>query len=122
LAVNCYVEPVYTLDADLVLTADNLLALREHLEAQGFATEMHEHSLNAKPAESGLRIQFTKDERYQDFPMRAITADVLGNAVRVACLEDVTRGELWAYVRLAERYPELKSLYSSELRELIERG
>ena len=139
LAVNCYVEPVYTLDADLVLIAANLPAVRAHLETQGFVTEMHEHSLNAKPAESDLRIQFTKDERYQDFLIRAITAEVLGNPVKIACLEDVTRGKLWAYgdprrrlskrkkdeldlIRLAERYPELKSLYPSELREQIERG
>jgi hypothetical protein len=138
-AVNCYVEPVYSLDADLVSIAAKLAAVRAHLETQGFATEMHEHSLNAKPAESDLRIQFTKDERYQDFLLRAITAEVLGNAVKIACLEDVTRGKLWAYgdprrrlskrtkdeldlIRLAERYPELQSLYPSDLREQIERG
>ena len=59
--------------------------------------------------------------------------------MKVACREDVTQGKLWAYadprrrltkrkkdeldlIRLAEAYPELKSLYSSELRELLDRG
>ena len=66
-------------------------------------------------------------------------AEVLGIRVKVACREDVTQGKLWAYadprrrltkrkkdeldlIRLAEAYPELKSLYSSELRELLDRG
>jgi hypothetical protein len=38
LAVNCYVEPVYTLDADLVVIAASLPELAAHLEAQGFKT------------------------------------------------------------------------------------
>jgi hypothetical protein len=41
LAVNCYVEPVYTLDADLVVT--------EHLPLD---------------PSSELRVQFSTDERY----------------------------------------------------------
>jgi hypothetical protein len=48
LAVNCYVEPVYTLDADLVVIAASLPELTAHLEAQGFKTEVHKHSVNAQ--------------------------------------------------------------------------
>lgn len=117
LAVNCYVEPVYTLDADLVMARPG-----------------------AVPApESQLRIQFTTDARYQAFLSRAVEADVLGVRVKVACLEDVTQGKLWAYgdsrrrlskrkkdeldlIRLAESYPVLKECYPSELREQLERG
>ena len=57
----------------------------------------------------------------------------------MACRENVTQGKLWAYgdphrrlskrkkdeldlIRLAEAYPELKSLYPSELREQLDRG
>jgi hypothetical protein len=36
LAVNCYVEPVYTLDADLVVIASGLPQLAAYLQAQGF--------------------------------------------------------------------------------------
>ena len=58
LAVNCYVEPVYTLDADLVVITASLPQLTEHLDVQGFISE--------------LRIQFTTDERYQGFPARSV--------------------------------------------------
>jgi len=139
LAVNCYVEPVYTLDADIVVIARSLAELTAHLEAQGFKTEVHAHSVNALPPGSDLRIQFTTDERYQTFLARSVEAKVLGTRVRVACLEDVTRGKLWAYgdpsrrlskrkkdeldlIRLAEAYPELKSIYPVELREQLDRG
>jgi hypothetical protein len=47
LAVNCYVEPVYTLDAGIVGIAASLPELTAHLEAQGFKTEVHNHSVNA---------------------------------------------------------------------------
>jgi len=83
LAVNYYVEPVYSLDAEPVVIAASLPELTAHLEAQGFKTE--------------LRIQFTTDERYQAFPARSVAANVLGMQVKVACREDVTQGSLWAY-------------------------
>jgi hypothetical protein len=139
LAVNCYVEPVYTLDADLVVIASKLSLLSAHLREQGFRTEEHPHSVNALAAGSQLRIQFTTDERYQTFLERSVESEVLGIHVRVACLEDVTRGKLWAYsdpqrrlskrkkdeldlIRLAESYPELTSLYPSELQDQLKRG
>ena len=43
LAVNCYVEPVYTLDADIVVIARSLSMLSAHLQEQGFKTEEHPH-------------------------------------------------------------------------------
>jgi hypothetical protein len=98
LAVNFYVEPVYTLDADLVAIASSLRQLAEHLQAQGFRTDYHPNSLlSVQAPESQLRIQFTTDERYQAFLSRSVYAQVLGIRVRVACLEDVTQGKLWAY-------------------------
>jgi len=118
LAVNCYVEPVYTLDADIVVRA---------------------HPFNSFARGSELRIQFTTDERYQAFPARSVEAEVLGIRVKIACVDDVTQGKLWAYsdsrrrlskrkkdeldlIRLAEACPRLKSLYPIELQNLIERG
>jgi len=67
LAVNCYAEPVYTLDADIVVVAAKLSAIREDLIAHGFLVEQFQHSLNAKMTGSDLRIQFSLDPRYQDF-------------------------------------------------------
>jgi len=137
LAVNCYVEPVYTLDADIVVIARRLPELTADLDKQGFKIEVHPHSVNALAAGSDLRIQFTTDERYQEFLTRAVEAPVLGTRVRIACLEDVTRGKLWAYgdpqrrlskrkkdeldlIRLAEAFPELTSLYPGELRAQLD--
>ena len=53
--------------------------------------------MNALAPGSELRIQFTTDERYQPFLARSVEAEVLGIGVRIACLEDVMRGKLWAY-------------------------
>lgn len=139
LAVNCYVEPVYTLDADVVVIESNLPKVSARLREQGFRTEEHPHSVNALAPGSELRIQFTTDERYQAFPGRAVEAEVLGVRVRIAGLEDVTRGKLWAYgdprrrlskrkkdeldlIRLAEAHPELRSLYPRELQDQLDRG
>jgi hypothetical protein len=139
LAVNCYVEPVYTLDAGIVVAASRLTQLSAHLREDGFRVEEHSHSVNLLAPGSDLRIQFTTDERYQGFLARSTDAEILGVCVKVACLEDVTRGKLWAYsdpqrrltkrkkdeldlIRLAESYPELKSLYTRELQEQLERG
>jgi hypothetical protein len=122
LAINCYVEPVYTLDADIVVKM-----------------EEHQHSLNVRPPRSDLRIQFTADERYQAFLTRCVDGDVLELRVKVASLEDVAQSKLWVYgdprrrlsmrkkdeldlIRLAEADPALKSLYPSELIEQIDRG
>ncbi len=66
-----------------------------------------------------------------------MSAEILGIQVSVACLEDATRGKLWAYadpaqrlskrkkdeldlIRLAEAYPKLKALYPAELRQQLE--
>ena len=135
LAVNCYVEPVYTLDADLVAVAESLPQLTVSLQEGGFQTQEHTHSLNALTPGSKLRIQFTRDERYQAFLPQSVEAEVLGQRVKIACLEDVTQGKLWAYldpqrplskrkkdeldlIRLAEAYPALKSMYPEELATL----
>ena len=95
--------------------------------------------MNARPPGSDLRIQFTTDERYQAFLPRSVEAEVLGVRVRVACLEDVTQGKLWAYgdprrrlskrkkdeldlIRLAEAYPMLRAQYPAELQQQLDRG
>ena len=139
LAVNSFVEPVYTLDAGLVVIASGLRGLAENLREQGFAIEEHEHSLIAQGPGSDLRIQLTTDSRYQAFLTRSVEAVVLGIPVRVACLQDTTQGKLWAYgdpqrrfskrkkdeldlIRLAEAWLELRAMYPRELLELIDRG
>ncbi|MGH9791875.1 MAG: hypothetical protein ACRD5W_11750 [Candidatus Acidiferrales bacterium] len=132
MAVNCFVEPVYTLDADFVLIAARRDALKRELVQSGFSLEEFAHSLNAHAPESELRIQFTTDPRYQEFVTRAEEKEVLGVKVRVARLEDLVQGKIWAFLdpqrrltkrkkdeldllRLAEAYPHLRKLYPPEL-------
>jgi hypothetical protein len=139
LAVNCYVEPVYALDADIVMIAAGLPKLTTYLREQGFTTEEYPHSLNVQSPGSDLRIQFTTDDRYQVFLDRAVESEVLGIRVKIANLADVTQGKLWAYgdpqrrlskrkkdeldlIRLAEAHPELKSKLPPELTDQIDRG
>jgi hypothetical protein len=95
LAVNCYVEPVYTMDADLVLVAEQLPQLSVRLADAGFKVDRFPHSINAQRGGSQLRIQFTTDARYEDFPVRATRQTVLGESVMVASLEDLFQGKLY---------------------------
>jgi hypothetical protein len=132
LAVNCYVEPVYTVDVDLVVVAANLPQIERELEAAGFKIERFAHSMNARRAGSKLTIQFTTDARYQDFLADAAEHDVLGVDVPVATLENIIRGKVWAWqdanrrlskrkkdeldlIRIAEAYPEERHLIPNEI-------
>ena len=136
-AVSCYVEPVYTLDADFVVIASQTAALERQLVARGFSVQTFPHSLNTQAPESELRIQFSTDPRYQGFLDRAQEREVLGISVRVAALEDVVQGKLWAYsdpqrrlskrkkdeldlLRLGEAYSGVRSSFPEELRKLLE--
>lgn len=138
LAVNCYVEPVYTVDADIVVVADHLPAIREELAAAGFRIEQFLHSLNAKKADSKLNVQFTQDARYQSFIHRASLREVLGHSVPVAALKDIVQGKVWAWsdeqrrlskrkkdeldlIRIAEAYPELQTEMPREIIAQLER-
>ncbi len=107
LAINAYVEPVYTMDADFVLTAAQLPHAEAALGAAGFMLEDFPHALNALRPGSRLRIQFTKDLRYSPFPSRAERRDVRGRNPRVTTLADLVQGNVWAWSdpnrRLSER-------------------
>jgi hypothetical protein len=134
LAINCFVEPVYTLDADFVVIASHIAELKRELVQSGFRVEEFAHSLNAQAPASELRIQFTSDPRYQNFLGKAEEKEVLGVPVCVAALEDLVQGKLWAYLdpqrrmtkrkkdeldllRLAEAFPRLRTLYPPELQQ-----
>lgn len=95
-----------------------------------------EWSLNAQHPGSELRIQFTKDPRYQAFPASAHPAQVLGCEARVASLRDLVTGKSLArsdpkrrlsklkkdeadLIRLAEDHPEVRPLLPQELRRQL---
>ena len=70
LAVNQYVEPAVTLDADFAITASD--GVRKALEEAGFVVEPFPHSMSATQPGSRLRIQITINNRYGSFPSRAV--------------------------------------------------
>jgi len=139
LAVNCYVEPVYTIDADIVVVTKNLDAIANELREAGFGIQQFEHSLNARKAAGQLNIQFTQDVRYQDFIARAQPQQVLGQSVPVADLKDIIQGKVWVWsdrqrrlskrkkdeldlIRIGEAYPEVREKLPAEIASQLEGG
>lgn len=137
LAVNCYVEPVFTIDADIVVALEDLGSIQVELIARGFEVIEHPHSVNAQMAGSELRIQFTVDQRCQEFLADTSVKLVLGERVPVASLENIVRGRVWAWsdprrrlskrkkdeldlIRIAEKYPELRTLIPLVINEQLE--
>jgi hypothetical protein len=137
LAVNCYVEAVYTLDADIVVVSSDLPQIRKDLERANFSVEEFPHSLNATMAGSDLRIQFTTDPLYQDFLNNPTLHEVLGQKVPVASLANVVRGKVWAWgddsrrlskrkkdeldlIRIAEKHSEFRGMMPAAIIQQIE--
>jgi hypothetical protein len=137
LAVNCYVEPVLTVDADIVVIATQLESVRADLATLGFVLESFPHSLNATMPGSKLRIQITLDHRYQEFLKDTEVKDVLDQQAPVASIVNVVRGKIWAWsdekrratkrkkdeldlMRLLEAYPELREMMPPAISKQIE--
>jgi len=94
-AVNAYVEPVVTLDVDIVIAAVDRLDVERAL-AEEFIIERFPHSVNVTAAGSDVRIQIQTDVRYQAFVERAGPREVLGVTLPVARIEDLLQGKVWA--------------------------
>jgi hypothetical protein len=94
-AVNAYVEPLVSLDLDLVV-ATAQMSEAESLLKNAFRVEQFEHSLNVSLKGSDLRVQIQTDPRYAEFISRASKRSVLGFDLPVASLEDVLKGKVWA--------------------------
>jgi hypothetical protein len=94
-AVNAYVEPLVSLDLDLVIAVEQLTQAEALLKSR-YEVERFSHSLNISAAGSELRVQLQTDPRYFEFVTRATGRDVLGIALPVASLEDVLQGKVWA--------------------------
>jgi hypothetical protein len=136
LAVNCYVEPVYTLDADIVIVSRELEPIKPELNAAGFAVQEFPHSLNATMPGSELRIQFSLYPRYQEFLTPTELREVLGEQVPVASLPNIVRGKIWAWsdqerrptkrkkdeldlMRILEAHEELREMMPREIGEQV---
>jgi len=126
LAVNAYVEPVVSLDLDVVVDMKDIDKVCKETAAKGLKVERFEHSVNLTSPKSDLRIQIQTDSRYQEFISHSSPKEILGYKINVACIEDVLQGKVWAYLdeqrrrskrqkdltdimRLMEAYPLLES-------------
>jgi len=138
LAVNAYVDPVVSLDIDIVIAVADMGSASIAAKGRGLKVEQFEHSVNMSDPRSDLRIQVQTDPRYQDFILRAELRDVLGYRMRVANLEDVLQGKVWAYMdqtrrkskrqkdladilRIIESYPQLGTKLPPSLQEELEK-
>ncbi len=98
LAVNAYVEPVVSLDLDIVVAMEDIEEVCEAAKHKGLRVEKFEHSVNLTSPKSDLRVQLQTDVRYQEFISRSRTKQVLGYRMKVATMEDVLQGKVWAYL------------------------
>jgi len=136
LAVNAYAEPVVSLDLDIIVALENLETVLKTAKAV-FRIQRFAHSVNLSTDKSDLRIQLQTDSRYQDFISRAANHTVLGYRMKVARVEDVLQGKVWAYLddqrrkskrqkdladiaRLVEAYPSLAEILPAAIKERIE--
>jgi hypothetical protein len=114
LAVNAYVEPVVSLDLDIVIITDRVDAFLI-MAQRFFKVKRYQHNINLETKQSDLRIRVHLDQRYQDFISRATRKKVLGQPMKVAALEDVFQGKLWAYLdkqrRMSKRQKDLADIY-----------
>src|SRR3972149_3751089 len=74
-AVNAYVEPLVSLDLDLVVAVDQLEQVEALLEPH-YDLKRFPHSLNVAMSGSDLRVQIQTDRRYSSFVERAVMQTV----------------------------------------------
>ena len=129
-AVNAYVEPLVSLDLDVVVAANQLERLESRLR-EAFHVEKFPYSVNVSQTGSDLRIQVQTDPRYAPFLKGASERDVLGTPLPVAAVEDVLQGKIWAVsdeerpskrqkdladiARLLEQFPHLRARVPADI-------
>jgi len=137
LAVNAYVEPVVSLDVDIVVAVDNIVTVANAARAQKMKVEEFPHSVNITGSESDLRIQVQTDPRYQSFIASATVKEILGYKMKVASLDNVLQGKVWAYMddtrrrskrqkdladisRIIETYPEVTTNIPQKVKDQLQ--
>ncbi len=136
LAVNAYAEPVVSLDLDVIVATNDIETACKAVEVH-FKIERFAHSVNLSSDKSDLRIQLQIDQRYQNFIARAAIHSVLGYEMKVATVEDVLQGKIWAYsdeqrrkskrhkdladiIRLVETHPHLADKLPDSIRKIVD--
>jgi hypothetical protein len=138
LAINAYVEPVFTADADIVIALSEVDRFAAALSELGYRVERYPFSLNFRKAGSDLSLQVSTDPVYQGLLDRAVRKKVLDVESNVASLHDLVEGKIRAWsdperrlskrakdqtdlFRIAESYPEMTTLLPERLKaEIIE--
>lgn len=132
-AVNAYVEPVVTLDLDIVVAIEQMNLVREVL-SRDFQWQEFPHSMNVTVPGSDVRVQIQRDPALSDFLERAERKNVLGIMLPVAALPDLLKAKIEAareptrrgskkakdiadIQRLSEAYPEIDPLIPPGIRE-----
>lgn len=129
--VNAYVEPLVSLDLDIVVATDQVDALIDALDER-YTIKTFPHSINIEMPGSDLRIQIQTDKRYKSFVEHASQKSVLGLEMSVGSLEDILQGKVWAALdpmrrgskrqkdladiaRIIESYPHLRENVPAEI-------
>lgn len=136
-AVNHWAdEPMVTQDVDFVVATEAIEKAVALLEAEGFTSSRFEWAVNFKGS-SKVSLQLSTEVFYQDFPSRAVPADVHGILLRAASLRDTLAGKIKAWSaserrqskrikdlgdisRLVESHPSLWAELPPALQEQIE--
>jgi hypothetical protein len=77
---------------------DDIEEVCKAAKRRGLRVEKFEHSVNLTSPKSDLRIQLQTDVRYQEFISRSRTKQIFGYRMKVAIMEDVLQGKIWAYM------------------------
>jgi len=137
LAVNAYVEPVVSLDVDIVVAVGNIVTVVKAARMHKMKVEEFPHSFNLTGSESDLRIQVQTDPRYQRFIETATVKEILGYRMKVATLENILQGKVWAFMddtrrrskrqkdladisRIIETYPELTTKIPQKVKDQLQ--
>ena len=135
LAVNAYVEPVVSLDLDIVIVTSSIDEFIKN-SIKHFKIKKFPHSYNLNSKNSDLRIQLQLDNRYQSFIQNSILKKVLGYTMKVANIRDILKGKIWAFsdskrrpskrqkdladiIRIIEKYPHLKKSLPKSIKNII---
>lgn len=130
-AVSSYVEPVISLDFDIVVPPEQMEKV-EHLLQKHFTVRRFKPFFSVSMGDSDFRVQIQNDTRYEGFIDRATNRQVLGLEMPVASLRDVFMSKIWAaqdparrlskrqkdladIARIIEVYPQLRELLPQEI-------
>jgi hypothetical protein len=94
-AVSSYVEPVISLDFDIVVPPDQMPDTANLLQGH-FQVRRFRPFFSCSMGSSDFRIQVHSDARYDGFVERAEPRQILGLMLPVASLRDLFQSKIWA--------------------------